>query len=440
MASDTLDLKIDVAEPEGWGRRLTITVPADRVQRERDTVVQRIRKRARLPGFRQGRVPASVLQRQFGDAIQSETVERLVDAAYRQALSEKGFEPISQGHVDRVDYSPGADLTFDVHFEVKPQIELGRLGGFVVQRAPAAVGEEQVDQVVERLRTEQAEWRKLEEGRPASGDRVAVQITPLKEDEAVETAKPRRYQIVLGQGQAIADVEAAIQTLEVGMSGEFVISVPADESEGAEPEEQRVQVELLELERPDLAEVDDDFARGLGDFESLQQLRDRIREDLQRESDSEAESEVRRRLLDQVIEANAFDVPESMIARYVEQLFGGEQKIPAERRAELLEAARPAAERALRRSMVVERVAEMHGLRPSEEEVDARVEQVAERSGRPVAEVWSQLQRSGRLERIENDLLEDKVFEYLKSQSEITETAPGSAAEAKGKAKRKTKK
>ncbi len=439
MATDTVDLKIGVEEPQAWARRLTITVPAGRVDEERRSVTRRIRTQVRLPGFRKGKVPESVVSRKFEAAIQNETVERIVDEAYKQAIQEQGLQPITQGQVEDVDYAPGADLTFHVVFEVQPKIELDRVGGFVVERPSSEVGEEEVERVLERLRSENAEWKTAEEGKPTTGDRVAVEITPLsaEAEPGGEAPKPRKYEVVLGEGQAIPDVESAIQTLDVGGSGEFLITIP-NESEDEAGEEQRVRIELLSLERPDLPEMDDAFAASVGDFESMDVLRARVREDLQRESDSEAEAQVRRALVDQIIEANPFDVPDSMVRAYIEDVFPSKQ-MPQERLAELHQAARPTAERAIRRSLVVDAVAEKEGLRPSAEEVDARVEQIAEQSGRPVNEVWTQLQRSGRMQRLEGEVLEEKVFAFLKAQSEITGAAPATG-EAPAKSKSRSKK
>ncbi len=426
VETKTSELTIDVEEPKGWARRLTITVPAGRVEKERASVASRIRSRVRLPGFRKGRVPESVVNRQFGDAIQSETVERIVDAAYREALREKGMQPITQGEVDGVEYEPGADLTFSVRFEVRPEIEIARTGGFAVERPPSEVAEEDVERVLSRLRSEHAEWTAAESGKPTPGDRVTVEITPVKEGEE---PKPRRYQIVVGEGQAISDVESAIQTLEVGGSGEFVISLAGgEEAEGEE--QQRVRIELFELEQPELPELDDAFARHLGDFEGADDLRVKVREDLQREANAEAEAQVRRALVDRIIEANAFDVPDAMVRQYVDGLFPRGKDTPAEKVSEMYQMAWPAAERAIRRSLVVERVAEMESLRPSAEEVDARVEEIAERAGRPVGEVWAQLQKSGRLDRLENEILEEKVFDFLKSKSEIRIAGGGAQSPA----------
>ncbi|HEX6938788.1 MAG TPA: trigger factor [Longimicrobiales bacterium] len=417
MASDTSDLKVAVAEPRSWARRLTITVPGERVRREREEVTRRLARRIKLPGFRQGKVPPAVVERQFGAAIEQETLERVVGAAYREALDQQHFQPITQGEVENIEYAPGSDLTFDVEFEIRPVIELSRLGGFTIRRDRPEVTDAEVDRVLERVREQQAVWHPVEGEAPVAGDLVVVDITPV--GAGAGSAKPRRYQIVLGQGEAVPAVEEAILTLMPGEERDFTLELPDPEAGEGATREDRARIRLIEARRPELPELDDEFARSVGDFADLDTLRSRIREDLEREADAEAERTVRQRLLDAIVDANPFDVPDSLVNQYLQNLIAPKEGADPERVAQAREMARPAAEQALRRIMVIERVAEMEGLRATSAELDARIEAIAVRRGRPAGEVWAQLQKSGQLSRLEEEITEDKVFEYLKSQSTI---------------------
>ena len=225
---------------------------------------------------------------------------------------------------------------------------------------------------------------------------------------------------MLGKDQAIPDVEAAIQTLRPGTDSEFEIEVPAGEESDARTEIQKVRIRLLTAERAVLPELDDAFAKGVGeDLADLDALRERIRADLRAEAEAEAERHVRRELIDQVVQANPFDVPDAMVRQYVKSMFQIPDDADPERMQELYTMARPGAESAIRRMLVVERIAEMHELRATQDEVDARVEDIAARNERPVSEVWSSLQRSGRLHSVEDEITEGKVIDHLKSQSTV---------------------
>ncbi|MFO7261327.1 MAG: trigger factor [bacterium] len=411
MAQESSNLKIAVEEPRAWARRLTITVPAERVERARGEVARRLAQRLKLPGFRKGKVPTHVVERRYGPAIDSETVERVVGDAYREALQVQGLEPITQGSVEEVDYRPGADLTFRVAFEIKPQIQLERLGGFRLVRPRPEIRDEDVDRVIERLRMEHAVWRPVEDAAPVDGDAVEVELTELDRPEP----KPERYRLVLGQGQAVPEVEALIRGLKPGEEVEGAVPVTRD----GETREEAVRVRLLAVRRPELPALDDAWARSVGDFEDLAALRARIREDLQRDADAAAERELRRELIDRIIEANPFEVPDAMVEQYLDGILRPREGVDPQQLAELRQAARPAAEQAIRRTLVVDRVAKMEGLEATPAEVDARVEEIASRVGRPVEEVRREFVRSGRLEALADEITEEKVFEYLKSLSTV---------------------
>jgi trigger factor len=420
MATEAPELTVSVEKPGAWSRRLTITVPAERIAKEKKSAAARLTKRVKLPGFRQGHVPAAVMEKRFGPAIEQEAIEKLIGDAYRQALESEGLQPISQGSVDNVNYEPGTDLTFNVELEVRPEIELERIGGFAVVREQTPIADQQIQDVLQRLREENAVWKTKEDATPVAGDMATVEITPLDDSTTAEPSKPRRYQIVIGEGQAVPAVEDAILTLKGGAAATFDVDLPANAEEPTgETRPHRMHINMIEVKEPEYPTLDDEFARGLGDFETLDALRARIREDLGREAGREAERGVRMQLMQQIIEANPFDVPQTMVRSYLERLMPARDDADAERVEEARMQMWPAAEQAIRRSLVVERVAELEALRATSGELDGRIDELAERLGRPRGEVIAQLRKSGRLEELEQEITEDKVFEYLKSLSEV---------------------
>jgi trigger factor len=407
-------LKVDIESPADWSRRLRITVPAESVQRERRAVASQIAKRVKLPGFRKGKVPASVLEKQYGPSIEQQTLERVVSSAYRQALKDQGFSPISEASVENVAYEPGSDLSFDVEFDVRPEPALDRLGGFTVKAPSTAVAESDVDKVIDRLREQNAAWHPLEGGTPAVGDKVRVEITPLDEADGPATTRP--YEVVLGAGEILESIDQAIRGLEVGAETELTVDLPeSDDGEKAH----RIRVKLIEARSPELPAADDEFARGLGDFDSLAALRDRVRADLESEAARESDREVRRQLMQQVLEANAFEVPGSLVDQYLDSLLQAPEDADPEELAQAKEQARPAAEYGVRRMLVIDRIAELEGLNATQEDIEARVREIAEENGLEVSQVRRELGRSGRLQALASDLTEKRVFEYLKSLSTI---------------------
>jgi trigger factor len=413
MTIEASRLRIDLQERERWRRTLNVTVPAELVREEREQVASKLAKRIKLPGFRSGKIPASVVEKRFGPALHQEMLNRVIEQAYREALRVESLNPISEGEVEKVQYEPEQDLSFTISFDVRPVIELGRLGGFQVQRPRVTAGEEDLARVLERLRRQGGAWRPVDSGQPQRGDRVGVTVARL--DEGVESQQ-RSYDLVLGEGDALAEVEEAIASLEPGMTGEF--DIPIRDDAGGD-QTQSLRITLRDRRVLDLPDLDDAFARSLGDFEDVAALQARVRDDLEREAAQQAEAGLRARLLDQVVDANPFEVPRSMVDRYVDSVIGETKGVDPERLAALKEQLRPEAEAAVRRALVLERVADQQGLRPTEAELDQRIEELASRSSSSPAEVYARLQKSGRLEAMEREITEQKVFDFLKEKSRI---------------------
>jgi trigger factor len=431
MAAQTTstDLRIDVQQPESWSRRVAVTVPRERVKRIRQSVASQLSRNVRLPGFRKGSIPASLVEKQFGPAIEQETMDRVIQESYKEVLENGDFQPITQGVVENVHYHPGEDLTFEVHFEVQPTIQITNTAGFTVQRPAAEVTDADVESVIERVRAERGTVRVLEEGVADEGDEVTVEITDLDAEEGSEDADARPFRFTLGERQAIPDIEDAIRTLAPGADGEFNVRYPADfPDEELRGREQRLRIKLNELRRRDLPAMDDAFAQSL-EFESVDALRERIRTDLEAEKQRNSEAAMRAALVEQVLAANSFEVPPSMVDRYLSFMTGEAQQDPKkmpkrtpeqeERFSQMRQMMRPQAEAALKRMLVVEHLADREGLRASADEVDARVERLAEEHGISPSDAWIQLEKGGQIQALESEITEDKVFEYLRSQNTV---------------------
>ncbi len=419
MAIEGAELQISVEEGERWRRTMNVIVPSGVVNSERRRLTGELAARVKLPGFRKGHVPSSVVEKRFGQSLSREALDKLIGAAYREALSQQELNPISEGEVDNVQYEPDHDLTFSISFDVRPEIELSRLGGFRIER-PAVNGlEDKLEQVLGRLREEKGTWHPLEEGKPEDGNLVEVEIQRMNDGEVGE-AQP--YQLVLGQGEAIPDIEEAIKSLEVDGSGDFVVRFPDDfPNEERRGQEEHLHIRLDSRQHLVLPELDAEFAKSLGEFEGVEDLNEKIQADLEKEAEEQAESVVRGKLLDAILDANPFTVPVSMVDRYVESVLGNPEGVPPEKLTEAKEHLSPQAEHAVKRILAIDRLSEIQELGATEEELDDRIEEIAEKSGDTPARIYASLQKGERLEALEREITERKVFDFLKEQSEITE-------------------
>jgi len=420
MASDSSTLQVDLEEQEAWRRRMTVTVPAGSVQTERNKIIQKLGGRLKLPGFRKGKIPANVVEQRFGQAVDQELLDKVIGDAYRQALKTHSLEPISEGQVENVEYKPREDLTFSISFDIQPVIELERLGGFSVERPAIQVSEDDVNRVLNRLRDQAGVWKPVEGEKPEDGNLVTLEIQRLEEGDPA--GDPRPYEIVLGDGEAIPDVEEAVRTLAVGETGDFTVAFPEDfPDEDRRGEKQHLRISLQGRKEKELPELTDEFARSLGDFEDLSTLTTRVREDLEKEAQDQAESAVRSQLLDNLMEANPFKVPRSMVERYMESVLGDTSKIDPQVLAETRERLRPEAEKAVKRILLVDRVADLQSLTATEEEVDEKIQEIADKNDVKPAQVYANLQKSGNLEGLGRELTERKVYEFLKGESTINQ-------------------
>jgi trigger factor len=421
MNLDVSSLQISVQEEERWRRRMSVTVPAAIVKEEERKAAKKLAGQARLKGFRKGRVPSKVIESRFGGALRQEALDRLIGTAYREALTAESLQPISEGELQELQYEPDADLTFSIAFDVEPVFDVEKLGGFVVERPAHEVTDEQIDAVLARIQEQNGVWQPADEGQPADGDLVSVKIARLGDDgEPVDEG--RDYDLVVGQGDAIPDIEAAIRSLSVSATDDYDITFPEDfQDESRRGESERIRVTLLSRRTLDVPELNDDLARQVGDFETLDDLKSKIREDMEKEATQQSEGAVRGRLLDLIVEANPFEVPASMVSRYADSVLGDTKNIPEDRLREFREQIRPEAERAVKRILVIERIAETQSLAASEDDIDARIQEIADANNTDAAKVYAEFQKAGRLEALERELTEKAVFEFLMEKSEITE-------------------
>ncbi|HZD04611.1 MAG TPA: trigger factor, partial [Longimicrobiales bacterium] len=359
-------------------------------------IAETLAGRLKLPGFRSGRIPASVVEKRYGQALNRELLDRVIGDAYRKALQLESLQPISEGEIENITYEPDQDLSFVISFDVRPDIEVGRVGGFAIQRPEATVGEDEVRRILERLRERNGAWEPAEDGTsPEAGDLVSLSVQKLVDGEP--EGEPNEYDLVLGQGDAIPDVEAAVHTLTPGGTDDFTVTFPEDfPDESRQGEKQHLRITLRARKVRRLPELDDDFARSVAEVDDLEALEDRIREDLAREARERTEMTVRGQILQNLLDANPFEVPRTMVDRYVESVLGDTGDAAPEAVARAREELRPEAERAVKRILLIDRIAETQGLRAREEELDERIETIAEKNDVSASEVYARFQKSGR--------------------------------------------
>jgi trigger factor len=414
-----MNIEITPKKTDGVERLLQISVPVETVRDAEDKAARRYASKVRLPGFRQGKAPAAMVKKRFADAIRQETLESLVQEAYKEVVERENLKLASQPHVHDVKFGENEPLTFELHFEVRPNIELARTQGFRVQRNDRVVTDEQVREQVDQVREQKATWSPVDD-RPAPGDMVTVVLATADETGAMPEGKS--YPLVLGAGQAIPGIEELIMEAKPGQTIERPVKWPDDfPDEAQRAKTKTVRVVLQDVKRKTLPDLDDAFAREVGDFDSIDALRKAVRDDLEATAQRESESEVRPKLLDDIIGANQFDVPPSWVSQLVDA-YANAYQVPEEEKEKFANEFRPMAERQVRRDLVIDTVAERENLTATEADIDDRIADVASKRGAEPGQVYASLQKSGRLREIEQSITEDKVFNWLLEKNEVAES------------------
>jgi trigger factor len=410
------EIVITKTNEEPGAASLAVSIPPERVAAAEERATRAYQARARLPGFRKGKAPAVIVKKQFAADIREQALRDLIQESWSRAMEQEALKPIADPHIHDLKWEAGAPVTFTLHVEVKPEITLARLGGFTLTRSVAPVSDADVRAQMDRLREQKAPWTPVTGEQPKLKDLVHVTIAQ-REDGAVKDPQP--YQLVLGEGRAIPDVEERIMGLKPGENVDATVKFPADFPEEAKRGQTRdIQLTLHEVKRQELPPLDDAFAREVGDFDSVAALERAVREDLEHDASREADARVRADLIKQLVAANNVVAPRPLIDRAVmmtAQAYG----IPEDRLDQFAAEFRPAAELQVQRDLVLDWVVEQHSLRASDAELDQKVAELAAKRGQPAADLRASLEKHKRLRDLQRGLTEEKAFTFLLSQSTV---------------------
>jgi len=426
-------------------RTYAVSVSPEKVAEAEAATTARYAKQLKVPGFRKGHVPAGVVRRKFSDAIRQSVIEELLRESWKVTQEKDALKPVADPQVRNVKFEDGAPLTFELLVDVKPEITLSRLGGFRLTRRVQPVTDEMVDAQLHQVREQKAPWVPAPD-RAKTGDLVEATITNLDEPAPVApdaarpedaasvapsarsgqvasatAAEPVRF--VLGQGRALPELESRLMELDPGQSWEGSLKFPDDHPDASKRgQSRRVKVALGEVKRMALPELTDEFAREVGDFDSVAALRAAVRADLEADARREADARVRGELIDQIAAANNVAVPPSLMDRAL-AAYVAAYGVPEDQRGRFAAEFRPVAEAGVRRDLIIEAVAEQAKLFAAADALDARIADLARRRGETPAAVRAALEKAGRLREMERAMTEDNVFNHLLGQSTV-EDAP----------------
>lgn len=412
-------------------REISVEIPADVVSRETENVIQKYQKMARLPGFRKGKVPATVVRQRFAEDIKTEVVEHLVPRYFRQETEKQGLHPVSQPRVSDLHVHDGQPLTFKAKFEVLPDFDVQGYTEIKVDKPDVNVTDEDVQKALDHLREQGAAYDPIE-GRPLQdGDfaQVAFKGTPQGEPEG-QPVTMDDVMVEVGGANTIPEFNENLRGANVGDERTFVVKYADDFSD------QRLAgksfdywVKVNSIKSKKLPELNDEFAKTLGaDLNNIDDVRKRIRESMEAEKQHQAEHESKDKLVNELLSRNPIEVPESLVEHQIDTRLERGLRALAQQGMKtedmrkmdftrLRAGQRDAAKREVQVALLLEKIAEKENIEVTEDDVSKEIQILAAQSQQPADALRARLSQDGTIDRIRNRIRTDKAMDLVYSRA-----------------------
>jgi trigger factor len=419
-------------ETEACKQELVIEIPVDVVRKESDSVTGRFRRAARIPGFRRGHAPVTLVRRHFRDDIRNEVVQSLLPRFFENVVKEKNLSIVGRPRFEDLKFEEDQPLTCRAMFEVIPPFELGEYKGLDVEEESPQVTEEDIDKAVEELRQRAATYEPVEDRAAADEDFVLVSYRGRDVNDPESAPIEARDAVVhLGGKGTIAAFTENLQGAKAGEKREFEVAYPEDyPQKSLAGKALRYQLEVQSIKRKVLPPVDDELAKTVSESETLAGLRTKLRESLEKRRARQVENAAMGKLLEELVSRHPFPVPATLVELQLDhKLEGIVRQLIAQGidpRAtqvdwrKIREEARPEAEREVRGSLILERIAEVEKIEASEEEVDDVIREMSAERGEAPAALKTRLTREGGLGRIKSSRRNQKALGLIYRNAKIT--------------------
>ncbi len=424
-------MKAELKEISSYQRELLIEVPADIVQQEIDQASQAIKKTARLPGFRQGKTPIPIVKSRFSREIKDEVLNRLLPKYYEEALEQHRLSPISPPVMDDITLKEGEPLNFKASFEVKPSFKVENYKGLKGSRPEVKVTPEEVETALRNLQERGAQLISVEGRGVQSGDWAMLDVKeqfdpPAKggshreENALIEVGSPRTFE---GFSQQLIGMSR-------GEKKSFTINYPPDlPQKKLAGKKVHYKVKLKEIKIKEIPPLDDEFARDLGDFRDLGDLREKMEKDLLSRKVEEAERDLTDELLSQLVDAHTFEIPPYLVEQELDRrvsrvandfvMQGIDLKRVEFDWDKFRQEQRPDAIKSVKKWLIVEQIANQENIVVSPDELQTEIERIAAENNKSVAYIKGWLQKEGKMEEFKNQLLFLKMVDFLKKKAII---------------------
>ncbi|ADL08502.1 trigger factor [Thermosediminibacter oceani] len=428
-------MKVNVEKIENNVATLKIEVGADEFEKALEQAYKKNVKRFNIPGFRRGKAPRRLIEMHYGpEVFYEDAAEIVLSEAYKKGVEENNLEPVDHPHFDIDQIEKGKGIVATAKVTVKPEVDLGEYKGLEVEKMVYNVTEEDVEKELKALQEKNARLISVERA-AQKGDIVIVDLEGFLDGKPLKDGKVQNYPMELGSKILVEDLEEQIAGMNAGETREVKVTYPADHpNKELAGKEVLFKVTLKEIKEKELPVIDDEFAKDVSEFDTLQELKQDIKNKLEERAKSFAESSLRGSILKKLTEQAKVDIPQAMIDREIERLimdFAFQLRLRGMDLKEYLEASQLSPEefkakfqdRAyenVKTSLVLEAVAKAENIEVSEEELDDELSKYAEAAQKSLAEYKKGLKEEN-LEYIKDRILTRKIFDFLKSHAKVTE-------------------
>lgn len=409
---------------------LTVEVESEKFDEALDKAFRKVVKKVNVPGFRKGKVPRNIFEKRFGvESLYQDAVDILLPEVYAEAVKQSGITPVDRPEIDIVQIEKGQPFKFTATVDVKPEVELGEYKGIEVEDKAVTVTEEDVQAELDKMRERHAELVVLEEGEEAKeGDIALIDFEGFKDGEAFEGGTGKNYSLVLGSKTFIPGFEEQVIGMKKGEEKELNLTFPEDyHNKDLAGQAVVFKVKVNDIKRKVLPELDDEFAKDVSEFDTLEELKKDIEATLLKRREEEKKQQIERTVIEKAAESAKVDIPQGMIRTEVDNLLRDFEmrlrqqgltlelytQFTGQTEESLREQMKPDAEKRVRNALVLEAIAKAENLTVSDEEFEEELQRLADMYQRPVEELRTIFSANGYLDDIRTDLLTRKSVQFL---------------------------
>ena len=412
-------------------KKITVQIPEDEVGKEVESIYKELGRTAKIKGFRPGKVPRDILERYFRDYVKAEVVRKLIEESYPKALTETHLEPVSPPVVDPGEFAQGKPFQYSAVIEVKPEIKLEGYTGLKIEGKREEVKDEEVEERLKALQNLHSNLKTVSETRTIqAGDFVILNYEASLNGKPLEGGKAIDFTVEVGSGQFIPAFEEKIIGLKPEEEKEIEVTFPQDYGyQKWAGQTISFQVKIKEIKEKILPPLDDEFAKDLGDYSSLGDLKAKLTEDIKKEKELALERQLKDLVVDRLLEANPFEVPESLVEEQAKAMVSDTKlKLAAQgvvfknlgvSEEKLHEDYKAMAPKQVRTFLILDKIADQEGIAVTDQEAEDRLKEMSERTHQKFEVVKQYYEKNGLLPEVKAGILRDRALSFLLEKAEI---------------------